>query len=222
MGKILYLKSIICPASKLHITVLVIKREPCDVNLTRGLENTRRNVGTAPSISHHHIGREGAIKLLISTATISVKFFHFYIISTDLLYMRTSGFQMFLKNRILIILHPMLEHWIWWKKIPRQFGQWSPLETPICLNMPLVLKKIPWVFFEKMHFEKFKLLYQKHLGFKKYFRGPKKCKIQFWTTFVFCTKFNNSTSFQIMELWNSNFLRLNIFVKIFSENFKAP
>ena len=73
-GKILYLKSIICPASKLHITVLVIKREPCDVNLTRGLENTRRNVGTAPSISHHHIGREGAIKLLISTATISVFF----------------------------------------------------------------------------------------------------------------------------------------------------
>ena len=100
----IYFESIICPASKLHITVLVIKREPCDVNLTRGLENTRRNVGTAPRISHHHIGREGAIKLLISTATISVKFFHFYIISTDLLYMRTSGFQMFLKNRILIIL----------------------------------------------------------------------------------------------------------------------
>ena len=99
-----YLESIICPASKLHITVLVIKREPCDVNLTRGLENTRRNVGTAPSISHHHIGREGAIKLLISTATISVKFFHFYFILTDLLYMRTSGFQMFLKNRNLIIL----------------------------------------------------------------------------------------------------------------------
>ena len=27
------------------------------------------------------------------------------------------------------------------KKIPRQFGQWNPPETPICFNIPLVLKK---------------------------------------------------------------------------------
>ena len=29
-------------------------------------------------------------------------------------------------------------------------------------------KRIPWAFFEKMHFEKFKFLFQKYLDFKKY------------------------------------------------------
>ena len=35
------------------------------------------------------------------------------------------------------------------KKIPRQFGQWNPLETPICLNMPLVLKNFLGPFLRK-------------------------------------------------------------------------
>ena len=35
------------------------------------------------------------------------------------------------------------------KKIPRQFGQWNSLETPICLNMPLVLKKFLGPFLRK-------------------------------------------------------------------------
>ena len=34
------LKSIVGPASKLHLTILVIKREPSDVNWTGGFENT--------------------------------------------------------------------------------------------------------------------------------------------------------------------------------------
>ena len=35
------------------------------------------------------------------------------------------------------------------KKIPRQFGPWNPLETPICLNMPLVLKEFLGPFLRK-------------------------------------------------------------------------
>ena len=35
------------------------------------------------------------------------------------------------------------------KKIPRQFGQWNQLETPVCLNMPLVLKEFLGPFLRK-------------------------------------------------------------------------
>ena len=35
------------------------------------------------------------------------------------------------------------------KKIPRQFGQWNPLETPICFNMPVVLKEFLGPFLRK-------------------------------------------------------------------------
>ena len=35
------------------------------------------------------------------------------------------------------------------KKIPRQFGQWNPLATPVCLNMPLVLKEFLGPFLRK-------------------------------------------------------------------------
>ena len=61
-----YLKSIVGPASKLHITILVIEGEPSDVNLTGGFEYSRRNISTPALVSHHHVGGESSIKLLIS------------------------------------------------------------------------------------------------------------------------------------------------------------
>ena len=50
-----YLESVVGPAPKLHLTVLVIEREPGDVNFTGGHEDARWDVGAAPAARHHHI-----------------------------------------------------------------------------------------------------------------------------------------------------------------------
>ena len=42
------------------------------------------------------------------------------------------------------------------KKILQQFGQWNLLETYL-LEHSIGFQRIPWAFFEKIHFEKFKL-----------------------------------------------------------------
>ena len=62
-----YLKSIVGPASELHITILIIEWEPSNVNLTSRFENSRRNVSTTSCICHHDIGWECSIELLIGT-----------------------------------------------------------------------------------------------------------------------------------------------------------
>ena len=59
-----YLESIIGPASKLHVAVLVIKREPSDVNGTRGHKYARGNVGAETLTRDHHIGGVGGVKCL--------------------------------------------------------------------------------------------------------------------------------------------------------------
>ena len=61
-----YLKSIVGPASELHITILIIEGEPGNVNLTSGFEYSRRNISTPTLVGHHHVGWESSIKLLIS------------------------------------------------------------------------------------------------------------------------------------------------------------
>ena len=61
-----YLESIVGPASKLHITILVIEGEPSNVNLTGGFEYSRRNISTAAFVRHNHVGWESSIKLLVS------------------------------------------------------------------------------------------------------------------------------------------------------------
>ena len=61
-----YLKSIVGPASKLHITILVIEGEPSDINLTGGFEYSRRNISTPSLVGHHDVSWESSIKLLIS------------------------------------------------------------------------------------------------------------------------------------------------------------
>ena len=64
-----YLKSVVRPASKLHITALVIERKPGDVNGTRGLEHARGDVGAQPLAGHNNIGREGGVKRFACTET---------------------------------------------------------------------------------------------------------------------------------------------------------
>ena len=39
----IHLKTIVCPASKFHLAVLVVKREPRDVNKAGGLKNQMRS-----------------------------------------------------------------------------------------------------------------------------------------------------------------------------------
>ena len=60
-----HLESVVRPASKLHLAVLVVEGEPGDVDLTRGLEDAGGYVGAASHICHHNIGRERSVKLLI-------------------------------------------------------------------------------------------------------------------------------------------------------------
>ena len=50
---------------------LIVEGEPGDVDLTGGLEDAGGDVGAAPRVCHDHIGREGAVKLLISTEIFS-------------------------------------------------------------------------------------------------------------------------------------------------------
>ena len=67
---IVYLETIIGPASKLHITILVIKWEPGDINGTGRHEDARRNVGAETLVSHHHVGWKGRIESLTGTRII--------------------------------------------------------------------------------------------------------------------------------------------------------
>ena len=56
------LKSIIGPAPKLHLTVLVVKREPGNVDGTAGFEYPGRNVGTQSRAGHHHVRLVGGVE----------------------------------------------------------------------------------------------------------------------------------------------------------------
>ena len=53
--------------------------------------------------------------------------------------------------------------------------------------------------FEKIKFENFDFQNQKYLTPKKYLEDLRRCKIEFWTTFVFCTKLIFQLPF---ELWS--------------------
>ena len=61
------LESIVGPAPKLHLTVLVIKRKPGYVNGTGRHEDTRGYVGAGALTGHHNIGGVGRIKCFTGT-----------------------------------------------------------------------------------------------------------------------------------------------------------
>ena len=68
-----HIKPIVCPAAKLHLAVLVIKREPSDVNLTGGLEDAWWDVGALPITCDHHISLISSIKSFTGTEYQGVK-----------------------------------------------------------------------------------------------------------------------------------------------------
>ena len=58
------LEAVVSPASKLHVTVLVIEGEPSYVNGARGHEDARGDVGAETLTRDHHIGGVGCVKCL--------------------------------------------------------------------------------------------------------------------------------------------------------------
>ena len=67
-----YLEPIVGPAAKFHFTVLIIKREPCNIYLTCRLKDAWRNICALSLMSHHHICWICAIKSFISTGSILI------------------------------------------------------------------------------------------------------------------------------------------------------
>ena len=56
------LKSVVGPAAKLHLTVLVVKREPSDVNWTGRHKDSGWNIGAHALVRDHNVGGVGSIK----------------------------------------------------------------------------------------------------------------------------------------------------------------
>ena len=67
-SSIIYLPSVVGPATELEFAFLIIKREPCNVYLARALKDARRYVEAAPSLIHHHVRLERAVELFVGAA----------------------------------------------------------------------------------------------------------------------------------------------------------
>ena len=55
-----HLETVVGPAAKLHLTVLVVEGEPGDVDLARGHEDAGRDVLAVTGTAHHHVRLVGA------------------------------------------------------------------------------------------------------------------------------------------------------------------
>lgn len=63
-----HLKSIISPASELHLASLVVERKPSDIDFARRLKDARWDVHAGAILPNDHIRRVGPIKTLVSAA----------------------------------------------------------------------------------------------------------------------------------------------------------
>lgn len=63
-----YLKTIVSPAAKFHLALLVVEWKPGDVDLARALEDARRDVETASVVSHHDVCGVRSVETLVRTA----------------------------------------------------------------------------------------------------------------------------------------------------------
>lgn len=72
-----YLKSVVCPTAKFHITLLIIEGEPRDIDFTRTLEYSRWYEYTATIAVYHHVGSICAVESFVSAKnTIQRQFTH--------------------------------------------------------------------------------------------------------------------------------------------------
>ena len=69
---IIYLPSVVGPATELEFAFLIIKREPCNIYLARALKDARRYVEAAPSLIHHHVRLERAVELFVGAVVVVV------------------------------------------------------------------------------------------------------------------------------------------------------
>lgn len=67
LGKYCYLVAIVCPATELHVTMLVVEGEPSDVYLACALEYARGHVQATAVVSDHHVGLVRPVKTFVST-----------------------------------------------------------------------------------------------------------------------------------------------------------
>lgn len=63
-----YLKSIVSPAAKFELALLIVERKPRNVDFTGTFENARRKITAATVVANNHICLIGAVKLFIGTA----------------------------------------------------------------------------------------------------------------------------------------------------------
>ena len=69
------------------------------------------------------------------------------------------------------------------------------------------IKIFRWALLKIFEFKNFEFQYQKYLTTEKYFEDLRRCKIEFWTTFVFYTKLIFQLLFELehFEIFLSNF-----------------
>lgn len=61
----MYLPTAVRPATKFEITLLVVKREPCNVYLAGALKDAWRDVEAAAVARDHHVRLVGPVELLV-------------------------------------------------------------------------------------------------------------------------------------------------------------
>lgn len=71
-----YLVAIIGPATELHVAMLVIKGEPCNVYLACALEDAGRHVQAATVMSNHDVCVVRPVEPLVRTMTIIVHIYY--------------------------------------------------------------------------------------------------------------------------------------------------
>ena len=72
-----YLPAAISPAPKFKVTLLVIKRKPCNVNLACTFKDSWRYIQAIASMWDNNIGLEGSIKFFIGTESIRIETSHY-------------------------------------------------------------------------------------------------------------------------------------------------
>lgn len=64
-----YLVTVVGPATKLHITFLVVEREPGDVNFASRLKDTWRDIQAIAIAAYNHVCWISSIKGFVSAAS---------------------------------------------------------------------------------------------------------------------------------------------------------
>ena len=64
----IYHAAVVGPAAEFHLALLVVEREPSDVNLASTLEDAGRDVGAATVVADDGVGLESVVESFVGTA----------------------------------------------------------------------------------------------------------------------------------------------------------